>query len=371
MKKLFIGLTLLSLIILAGCEKNDVYKLGFAGTLTGNFASVGLSEMYGTELAVEEINASGGINGKQIELVIKDDEASSDKAVEVDNELKEMGIDIIIGHSVSIVAEKAIENANDNDILLLSPSIGSEYFTGDDDNLIRNVSTTYTEGISISEKIVADQPDKVLLIYNLDNLILTQYHKSSFEEVMIENGYTSDDFDVLGYNSQNDDDISQIETSLSSGMYDTVYIVGPNNDAAPMVNYITGNDIDVDIHLSSWASIGLYQLIDTVNTDGIYLYYEFLEKMESARYVTFKTNYEEKYGLEVDMLCVNAYDLVYLLKTAAESSNSFDIIDIKKEITSGKQFDGIVGYFTIDEYGDCNRQNYQMIIEDGEVKFND
>lgn len=371
MKKIFVVLTLLSLIVLTGCKSNSVYKIGFAGTLTGNYASVGISEMYGTELAIEEINAAGGINGKQIELIIRDDEASSEKAVEVDNELKELGVNVIIGHSLSIVAESAIENANENDILLLSPSIGSDAFSGVEDNLIRNISTTYFEGEAITNKIIEDQAEKVLLIYNLDNFILTKYHKSGFEDTMKANGYTTDDYDMLEFTSGAQDDILSIKSSLSSGEYDTTFIVGSNTDVAPLVNYITGNNLDINVHLSSWASIGLSRIIETVNTDGIFLYFNFVEEVSSTKYLMFKERFEDKFGQDVDMLCVNAYDLVYMLKTAVEKSDSFEVNDIKKEIYNQRNFIGIVGDYSIDEFGDCTRRTYQMIIEDGVVILNE
>lgn len=370
MKRFLTGLSIITLFLLSACTGESVYKIGFSGTLSGNFGSVGVSEMYGAEMAITEINESGGINGRQVELVVRDDGATKESAVQADNELYDMGIDVIIGHSISFVGEEVIENANEKEILLLSPSMGSDEFTAIDDYFIRNVATVVSEAKNITDQLLLHEPSKVLFIYNLDNVILTKYHKDTFIETMSLNGYTSEDYDVVSYSSQNQSDLNLIEEKLSSLEYDTAFIVAPNTDAAPMVNYVKSNNLDVELHLSSWASIGLYSLIDTVNTDGVYLYYDFLEDDSSQEFLDFKSNYEELYGQDIDMLCVNSYDLVYALKTVIESIDSFEVNDILAEFTSGITFNGISGDFMIDSYGDTVRDNYQMIIEEGIVKYN-
>lgn len=369
MKKLiFVSISIIVLILSSCSKEEEILQIGFVGTLTGAYASVGISEMYGAEMAVNEINLNGGINGKQVQLVIKDDEANPEIAVQVDNELKEMGINIIIGHSLSIVAEAALANAEINDILLVSPSIGSDAFTGLDDNLIRNVATTYYEGRAVTKSLLLMNPNKVLFLYNLDNYILTQYHKQAFEEIIIENGYQEDEYKTYGFASNNAVQKQEIEDLLATGEYDSVFMAGSNIDSAPFINFIKTSNMDIDIYLSSWAATGIIELIDTVNTSNIFAYFDFIEE-DTVKFTNFKTTFEDTYDIQVDMLSVNAYDIVYLLKEAIENGDSTDIESVKKEILEIDLFDGIAGDYTINEYGDTIRTSFAFVIEEGKWKI--
>lgn len=147
MKRLLSITSLLFIVGLSACSSAPkTITIGFSGTLTGTYASVGVVELYAVQMAIEEINETGGINGHEVVLEIRDDEADPIKAVAVDNELIDMGIDIIIGHSISIVALEAVENIEDKDVLMISPSIGTESLSNIDDLFIRNVPATLYEG---------------------------------------------------------------------------------------------------------------------------------------------------------------------------------------------------------------------------------
>lgn len=364
MKKLLIICMMVLSITLIGCSgQSKTLKIGFSSTLTGPYAYVGNYELYGAQYAIDEINAVGGINGMQVELVVKDDEADPTKAVAADNEFLEEGIDIIIGHGLSIVALSVMENAADKDILFLSPSIGSDVLTDLDDFFIRNVSTTFFESRVMVESMINDEPAKILLAYNLDNLTLTEYHKNGFIHTMHENGYTEADYETYGFYSNDVSDYEALESKLSSGDFDTLMIASSSADAAPLVNYIDVMNLDIKTHLSSWAALGILDLISTEDSTMINAYFSYSENNDDSEFLAFKTGYEDKHGVELQMVAVNAYDIVYLLKTAVEYTNSTSIVDIKSAILTIEDFDGIAGDFTINQYGDCIREIHRMNIE--------
>ena len=366
MKKTLILFMFFSITFLAGCnQKEETYKLGFIGTLSGQYAEVALAEMYGVQLAVSEINADGGFNGQKIELLVRDDEADSLLAVEMQNELKEEGVNVIIGHSLSIVASDAVKNANENDILLLSPSFGTDLLTGIDDNLIRNVATVRYEGQFISEKIIENNPEKVLMIHDLDNVVLTSYHVEAFEESFENAGFDASDYTVKGFTPDNVTDQTDIETMLSSGMYDTLFIAASNNDSAIYVNYIKSNNIECDVHLTSWASTGLINSIESKNTSNIFAYINFDVYNTTNSFLVFSKSYHDTYGKEPNMVAVNAYDFVYILRDAIDEVGSEDI-DLIKNYIIDSDIVGINSNYRIDQYGDNVREHIQLVIEDGE-----
>ncbi len=360
-----IVLLVLLLIMGSGCTKEETYKIGFVGTLTGKYSVIGVSELYGAQLAVDEINAAGGINGRFVELIIKDDEGDPDKAVKVDNELLEMGVDIIIGHSISIVAIETVENANAKDLLLVSPSVGTDSLTGLDDNFIRNISTTLYEGYSMAAGVLKQRAENVLLVYNLDNYVLTHYHVIGIEEHFAQNGYSS--FKTLAFESDNDLDIDAIESELISGEYDTLIITSSHVDAGGFVNFVKTNDLDINVHLGSWAATGILDRIDTVDTENIYSYFSYVERNDDADFVRVKEAFELTYGQKLDMVAANSYDCLYMLKEAIERAESFENDEVKAAIIAISTFDGISGAYSINEYGDSVREHYMMRFEKGET----
>jgi branched-chain amino acid transport system substrate-binding protein len=365
MKRMIVVFVFL-ITLLSSCKlEEDVIKVGFAATLTGEYSPVGTSELYGAQLAVKEINETGGIDGKQIELIIKNDEADPSKAVAVDNELMNEGVRFIIGHALTLVASEVLDNAKDKDVLFLSPSIGTDSLTGLDDNFIRNVSTTYNEGEFMTNKIIETEPTSVLLIYNLDNYDLTKYHKESFEEVLNKPENSDITYSTIGYHTDNEEEITSIEEDILLNQYDAVMICAPSSDASIFVNYIITNDLPITIHLSSWASTGLLPQIDTVDLSNIFAYSNYNEPENDYVFDKYKEEYITIYDQEPNMLSANAYDLVYVLKAAIEYADSTNVSDVKEAIIQIESFNGIASDFTINAFGDVDRQLFQMIIVDG------
>ena len=89
------------LLLLGGCARNEPFIVGFSGCLTGKFSDLGTSARDGVILAVERFNETGGLQGKRIELIIRDDRNDPVTALAADKELVENGARVIIGHMTS------------------------------------------------------------------------------------------------------------------------------------------------------------------------------------------------------------------------------------------------------------------------------
>src|SRR6056297_421484 len=114
-KNTFIIVVLIFFIFLLflACQKDNPIKIGVSVTLSGRNSPMGIAVKDGVVLAVEQINADGGINGKTLELIIKDDQNNPETARKVDAELIEEGVATILGHITSAMTEAAIEQANE------------------------------------------------------------------------------------------------------------------------------------------------------------------------------------------------------------------------------------------------------------------
>ncbi|MGM0427217.1 MAG: ABC transporter substrate-binding protein, partial [Thermodesulfobacteriota bacterium] len=92
-----------------GCDREkEPIKLGFSGCLTGRLSDLGTSGRNGAILAVEQVNEAGGINGRPVELIVRDDRQNKAEALRVDQELMAEGVVAIIGHMTSTMSITAV-----------------------------------------------------------------------------------------------------------------------------------------------------------------------------------------------------------------------------------------------------------------------
>ncbi|MCR4591416.1 MAG: ABC transporter substrate-binding protein, partial [Lachnospiraceae bacterium] len=114
--------------MLAGCGgsaskgSDDTFKIGVIGPLTGGAAAYGQAVQYAAEIAVEEINAAGGINGKQVEIKSEDDELDAQKSVNAYNSLKDWGMDVLIGSVTSACSIAVSEESKNDNMFQITPS---------------------------------------------------------------------------------------------------------------------------------------------------------------------------------------------------------------------------------------------------------
>lgn len=351
-------------LLLAGCQDKSPIVIGFSATLSGNNSEIGVQEMYGVELAVQKINQSGGINGRELILKIEDDLNSSITAVNADNKLINEGAVAIIGHGFSSVAEATVANANEKDYLLISPSIGTDSLTGINDNFIRLVPTATYEAHTIAS-LMAETSDKPLMIvYDEGNSALTDYHNQSFQETVaaLDREYVS-----YGFSSGNIEDYQEVISLIETNDIDSVFVVGSSLDASNLIQLTINEELEVDYHLSAWASSGDVLHRVGFNEEHVTLYNFYNANDMDDHYLEVKTAFHERYGVEMSMVASYAYDAMMMLADALSEIEEITTETIKNKIIQTNIYDGVQSPFLIDMYGDVKRNIYQFVIIDGEI----
>ena len=150
---LLLLISVLLMVGLSGCEKKkQPLKIGFAGSLTGRYSDLGVAGRNGATLAVEQINEAGGIHGRLVELIVKDDKNDPEVALQIDKELIEDGVAAIIGHMTSVMSTAVLPliNAvlpliNKEKIVMVGPTTTTNELTGLDDYFFRTVSPDFQQ----------------------------------------------------------------------------------------------------------------------------------------------------------------------------------------------------------------------------------
>jgi len=151
-----------------GVVSADTLKLGVAGPHSGDLASYGIPTTKAAELVVKQINAKGGVNGKQVELVIEDDVCKPEIATNTATKLASEGVKIVVGHICSGATKAALPIYKDAKIIVMSPSATSPGLTqsGDYPNFYRTIASDDAQAAKEVEFAVSLGLKKIAVIHD-------------------------------------------------------------------------------------------------------------------------------------------------------------------------------------------------------------
>ena len=349
---------------------DDTFKIGGIGPITGGAAVYGQAVMNASQMAADDINAEGGINGYQIEFNFQDDEHDAEKSVNAYNTLKDWGMQMLLG-TVTSTPCTAVEGeaANDN-MFLLTPS-GSAVESISGDNAFRVCFSDPNQGTASAQYIGENKlAEKVAVIYNssdvystgIYNNFVTESANQPFEVVSAE-AFTEDsktDFSV------------QLQKAKDAGA-DMVFLPIYYTEASLILTQAAG----MDYAPTFFGCDGLDGLLavegfDTSLAEGVMLLTPFAADADDEQTKAFVSAYEEKYGETPIQFAADAYDGMYIIKTAAEKAgitpdmDASAICDALKAAMTEITYDGLTGSgMTWSADGEPNKEPKAVVIKDG------
>ncbi len=302
----------------------EVFVLGGIGPLTGSAAAYGESVKNGIELAVNEINEAGGINGYQVEYYFEDDENDAEKAVNAYNTLKDKGIQMLVGTvtskpCIAVGAESAVDN-----MFQLTPS-GSAVQCVENDNVFRVCFSDPDQGKKSAEYIAEHGlATKIAIIYDSsseysdgirESFVTTAEEKGL--EIVASEAFTAD---------SNTDFSVQLDKAKEAGA-ELVFLPIYYHEASTILKQAD----DKDFHPQFFGCDGMDGILSVENFDpalaeGLMLLTPFTVDEEGSQ--DFVKAYEEAYGIEPLQFGAGAYDSVYAIKAAAEKAGLTPDMDI-------------------------------------------
>ncbi len=342
-----------------GTEEEVV--IGGIGPLTGSNASYGISVQQGGQLAVDEINAAGGINGMQIRYLFEDDESDAEKAISAYNKLMDDGMQVLMGTVTSDPCIAVTDESSRDGILQITPSGSAEACT-QYDNCFRICFTDPLQGRSMANYMYEEGLRKVAIIYD----VASDYSSGIYEafvdefealggEIVAAESFTSGDVD---FKTQ----LTKIKATDAEALFLPIYYTE--------VAYIVNQAVNVGLDLPYYGCDGWDGVInqlegDTTNIEGAIYLTPFVANSEDEIVQNFVANYREAFGAEPDQFAADAYDAIYTIKAAIEQAGSMDndaIIAAMTEITVS----GVTGEMTFSEDGEPNKAARVAVIQDGQ-----
>jgi branched-chain amino acid transport system substrate-binding protein len=359
---MIIVLCLAAAALICACSKPKPIKIGFVGGLTGRAADLGVDARNGTILAVEQRNSSGGIKGRPIELVIKDDGQVPETARKVLTELMDQGIECIIGPTTSSMAMTMVPLVNASKSILLAPTVTSANLSGKDDNFIRVTSdTTSYAGKSAKFQFEKLKHRKVAAIYDLNNSAFTESWFNEFSKT----------FEALGgkviltktFNSSDETVFTASVRRMVEAKPDVFLVLGNAVDSAMICQQIRRLDPKKPIVLSEWSATERFIELCGVAAEGIYVAQYVDRNDRSERFQAFLKAYWNRFGQDPGYAGVAGYDAATVAIEALAARESGQTL--KDTIIRKKQFQCVQQILSIDQFGDADRKTFVSVIRNG------
>ena len=356
-----------------GNEESETIKIGVNLELSGPVASYGSSEADGIELAVEEINEAGGIDGKEIVLEKVDNKSDNAEATSAAIKLIDQDkVVAIIGAATSGATVAQAEIANSNKTPLISPSGTSPGVTVQDDGTVNEFvfRTSFIDpfqGTVAANFAANDLNVKNVAIY-ADNA--SDYSKglaASFKK----------DFEAAGgtivreesYIAK-DSDFRSTLTRIKSAEPEFIFIPGYYEEVGLIVKQAREMGITVPLMgADGWDSPVLLDLAGADALNNTFTTNHYSAEDPDGKIQNFNDKFEEKYGKLPDSFNALGYDTVYLLADAIERAGSSDSVKIKEALESTKDLELVTGLYTVDENHHPVKSATILEYVDGETVF--
>ena len=356
-----------------GCGKGDAekaYFIGATGPLTGSAMSYGMSVQNGAKLAVDEINAAGGINGYQIAYKFEDDQHDAEKSVNAYNSLKDWGMQMLMGTVTTTPCVAVVEKTAEDGMYELTPSASSTDVI-DNDNVFQVCFTDPNQGTASAQYIGENKlAAKVAVIYDSSDVYSSGIEANFVKEaqnqgleVVAEEAFTAD---------SKTDFSTQLQKAQSAGAelvflpiyYTEASIILTQADSMGYAPTFFGCD-------------GLDGLLGVENfntelAEGVMLLTPFAADADDEKTQSFVTKYKEAYGDTPNQFAADAYDAIYIIKAAAEQAGvtpDMSVADIGSALEAAMaeiSVDGLTGdSMTWQATGEVSKAPKAVVIKDG------
>lgn len=366
---------LLSLVLIAavgfGCTKktdseNEIL-LGSYSSNTGATAAFGVFQKRGIDMAVEEINAKGGINGKKIKHINYDNKSEADETLAVVNRLiSQDNVLAIVGEATSGRSKIGAQVAQQNKVVMLSSSATNPDVTKVGNYIFRACFIDPFQGLVMSKFATENLKAKKAAIMRdvkndysvgLSDVFISEFKKMG-GEIVADISYQEGDVDFK----------SQL-TSIKGKGPDVIFVPGYYNEVALIAKQhkelglkqpLLGGD--------GWSSPDLYKIAkEAIN--GHYFSNHYTTESKDPKTVEFVTNFRKKFNEDADVMAALAYDATYLMVAAMTKANPLNRENIREELSKIKDFHGATGKMSMNENRDAVKSAVVVQVQGAEYKF--
>lgn len=349
-------------------ENKDPIRIGLSTPITGSQAENGVGTQTAVEIAVEEINAAGGINGRPVELVIQDSKSDPTQAAQIATMFTEDETILAeIGDFASGACMAAAPIYEEAGMVQLSPTASNPDYTLLGEYMFSIFGKTTDEG-----KFIADY-------------LLKKYLKAENVAVIYVNSdWGVEAYDILsGYCEENgvnivasetffegEKDFNAILTKVRQTNPDTVMLMMSYDSGAVAIKQIRQMDWDVQVAISGLAYSEQLITLAGEDCEGVYSEIGFVIDDSNPEIMEFATEFESRTGFAPNMMMTCAYDAMNMLAKAIENcGDNVTRAAIRDQLFELEGFEGLTGPKVFNEDRTITQRNFKIVtIENGAWK---
>lgn len=371
------------LFVITSCKKNnkDTIRIASVGPLSGEVSIYGTSAKNGIELAIEEINAAGGIKVGDKQMKIEwlgmiDDEAIADKAATAFNTQYAKNIDLMLGAITSGATEGLVGQAIGKNVLVITPTGTADYITvgmdGDERDLRTNIfRACFNDSYQgeVAAKFINNnlKKTKVAILYNNED----SYSRGLYESFIAVAATNNIELVYQGaYQATTVDFNSQWAAVKASGAevvflpeyYEKVVNIVSQGRAADYIGMIVGAD--------GWDGVLDVDGVNATDFNNCYFTNHFALDSDAEVVKDFVAAYNKKYAKDPTSFAALGYDAVYIYKKAVEVAQSVEFDEVLEVFNSADFYaDVVTGRISFATNGNAIKPAVVMTFEGNEYKY--
>ncbi len=376
---------LVSVAAFAGCGKtggtiadpvpdkdgNITLLIGGIGALTGDYAVYGTAVKNGCQLAIDEINEAGGINGLKLALDFQDSQGIAENAVNAYGNLIDKGMVISLGGVMSTETASIVAAAKDDGIFILTPSGSAKSCIEGNDNAFRLCFNDPQQGTASANFIADNSLAKKVAVFYQSDLdysvgLYENFKKQCAErgiEIVVENSFTE----------SNSTDFSTQINAIKSSEAELVFIPIYAAEAATFLTQARSAELNDVTFFGCDGIDGILEKIDKNDTaivEGLMMLTPFAADSKEPDVVAFVEKYKTAFGAAPNQFAADGYDAIYTIKAAIEKAgfSKDNVKDFQKGLVAAMtqiEVDGVTGTMKWTADGENNKDAMALVFRNG------
>ena len=348
--------------------ESTTIKLGCIGPTTGAYANYGLSVQHGAEVAIAEINAKGGINGKQIEFSMMDSQGDPASAVAAYGKLMDWGMEVSLGTVLSGEMASVVQESAQDDMFMISGSASADACLEASDNAFRICFYDSYQGIAAGDYVADNFAGQDVAVFYESDLDYSVGLYTSFKaqcekkgvKIVEEQSFLKSDTD---YSAQ----ITKLVDSGAKVIFIPIYAEEASTFLTQAKNGTANAVFGADVYF--FGADGLDGILGKVEqapktADNVLMLTPFAENSKDPAVASFVAQYKKDYNAVPDQFAADGYDAVYVVKAAVEKAGSTKGSEVTKALL-GLEYTGVTGKMTWEANGNTNKAAMAILYKDG------
>lgn len=344
------------------CTDSTPIRLGFVGGLSGIGSDFGVSARNGALMAIEEINAEGGIHGHPVELIVRDDKHDKTQVREVVKELIGEDVEAIIGPTACDMGIASVELANTAKVLMMGVTVTTSDLSQKDDFFMRGLSATSHHALAMAEYVYHERKiDNFSAIIDETNSAYSVSWINDFSRHFRRLGGRK--IDIHRFNAGTYDTLPVLARQIAITKPGIVVLVTNPVDAALLSKLLRTEVPNMALALSEWSATERLIELGGIYVERAIVSHHYDPDSQHPEYLSFKQRYIQRFNQEPDFPGISAYNVTMAVLAGLKTREATR--SLRDELLAMGTFNGLQGPLTFDAFGDTHNKGLVTEVENG------